>query len=174
MNRLIQLILVALLLGSVTLNAQAQSGKIAVFSPQEAILNSELAKQRLQKLQEEKEFVDNKTEHDKLRKEYSDLVEELKKESAVMSASQQADAQKKITTLRADIEHNVKKLQAAQNDVIQQLGVEVGPRVQKIVGELIESENIGLILRAEAVMHRSASYDITSKVTDKLNAGAGK
>ncbi|MFK7732796.1 MAG: OmpH family outer membrane protein [Pseudomonadales bacterium] len=174
MNRLIQLIMAGLLFGSVALNAQAQTGKIAVFSPQEAILNSELAKQRIQKLQEEKEFLDNKAQHDKLRKEYADLVEELKKESAVMSASQQAEAQKKITTLRADIEHNVKKLQAAQNDVIQQLGVEVGPRVQKIVEELVKAEEIGLILRAEAVMHANASYNITSKVTDKLNAGAGK
>ena len=174
MNRSIRLILLSLLLGGFAITAGAQTGKIAVCSPQEAILNSELAKQRLQKLQEEKEFLDNKAEHDKLRKEYADLVEELKKESAVMSASQQADAQKKITTLRADIEHNLKKLQAAQNDVIQQLGVEVGPRVQKIVEELVTAEEIGLILRAEAVMHANATYNITSKVTDKLNAGAGK
>ena len=91
-----------------------------------------------------------------------------------MTGAQQAEAQKKMTTLRADIEHTTKKLQAAQNDVVQQLGVEVGPRVSKIVEELLKDEGIGLLLRAEAVMHANTAFNITSKVTDKLNAGAGQ
>ncbi len=174
MKPIIRTTITALVLLLVSLNAAAQAGKIAVFSPQEAILNSELAKQRLQQLGEEKEFQENKNEHEKLRKEYKDLVDEVKKESAVMTAEQQADAQRKINSLRADIEHILKKLQAAQNDVINELGVEVGPRVQKILAELVRDDQIGLILRKEAVMHATSSYDITSKVTDKLNAGAGQ
>lgn len=174
MNKLFRTTLMALICGMLAVGAQAQTGKIAVFSLDQAILNSELAKQRLQKLSEESEFKKNKDEVEKLRKEYRDLVEELKKESAVMTAAQQADAQKKINTLRADIEHNLKKIQAAQNDVVQQLGAEVSPRVQKILEELLKEEEIGLILRAEAVIHANTSYNITSKVTDKLNAGAGQ
>lgn len=175
MNKFIRITLLGLMCSVLTPAALAQTGnKIAVFSPQEAILNSELAKQRLQKLSEEKEYTANKTEYDQLRKDYAALVEEVKKESAVMTGAQQAEAQKKMTTLRADIEHTTKKLQAAQNDVVQQLGVEVGPRVSKIVEELLKEEGIGLLLRAEAVMHANAAFNITSKVTDKLNAGAGQ
>ena len=144
MNKFIRITMLGLMCSLLTPAALAQTGnKIAVFSPQEAILNSELAKQRLQKLSEEKEYADNKAEYDKLRKDYAALVEEVKKESAVMTGAQQAEAQKKMTTLRADIEHTTKKLQAAQNDVVQQLGVEVGPRVSKIVEELLKDEGIG-------------------------------
>ena len=175
MNKFIRITLLSLICSFMVLpSAWAQLGKIAVFSPQDAILNSELAKQRLQKLSEEKEYVANKAEYDKLRKDFTTMREEVSKEAAVMTAAQQADAQKKLTSLRADIEHNLKKLQASQNDVVQQLGVEVGPRVSKIVEELLQEEGIGLLLRAEAVMHASTTYNITSKVTDKLNAGAGK
>ena len=154
----------------VAANASAQVGKIAVFSPQDAVLNTELAKKRLQKLSEDKAFVGNKAEAEKLQKQYRKVIEDFKKESAVMSSSQQAEAQKKITGLRADIEHIGKKLQAAQSEVVQKLGGEIGPKMQKIVEDLIKEDNIGLLLRTEAVMHASTNYNITAKVTDRLNA----
>ncbi len=150
--------------------ASAQIGKIAVFSPQDAVLNTELAKQRLQKLSEDKDFVSNKNEAEKLQKEFRKLAENFNKESAVMSNAQKAESQKKMTALRADIEHIAKKLQAAQNEVVQKLGGEIGPKMQKIVEDLIKEDSIGLLLRTEAVMHASANYNITSKVTDRLNS----
>ena len=46
---------------------------------------------------------------------------------------------------------------------------EIGPKLQKLLPEIIKEENIGLLLPAKAVMHADAGYNITAKVADKLN-----
>lgn len=175
MKTLIRTILAGLTLSLLATGAHAQlAGKIAVFSPENAILNTELAKQRLKQLEEDSEFAANQKELETLSADFQKVAEKFRKDSAVMSDDEKGKAQKKLATLRADAEHVSKKLKAAQNETIQRVGAEVGGRLQKILEQLIQDEGIGLLLRSEAVIHASAAYNITSKVTDKLNAGEGK
>lgn len=175
MNKLTKILFIGLMTTFVSIGAQAQqAGKIAVFSAQNAILGSDMAKQKLEKLEQESEFRSIKSAYDKHKREYDSLIKTFTKESAVMSNTQKAESQKKITAVRADLEHNAKKLQLEQNNAVQELGSELGPRVEKILQALIKEEGIGLLLRAEAVMIAGPTYDITSKVTTKLNAGEGK
>lgn len=167
MKRLFKSILVAV---SVTLSMTAMAeGKIAVLNAQQAIINSEVAQNRLQALRAETSYADNRKELEALGKSYQEIVAQLQKDAAVMSPEQQQAEAKKIQEKRADIEHVQRKLQTAEQELLQAVAKELSPKLQAAVQQLIESEGIGLLLNQQAAMHVDSSYNITAKVTDKLN-----
>jgi outer membrane protein len=156
------MIVLALVLTPVLANAQ---GKIAVLDVQEAILNTDVAKKRLDAFRAQPDIAENV----KQLETFQALVEQIKKDSAVMSAEQKQAQSKKIQEKRADIEHVGRKLKASEQEMAQALMQELGPKLQQVVGQLIQTEGIGLLLSKQAVMHVDSSYSISAKVTDKLN-----
>jgi outer membrane protein len=156
----------ALVLSPLLANAQ---GKIAVLDVQEAILNTDVAQQRLEAFRKQPDVAANVKELEGLQKEFQAMVEKIKKDSAVMSPEQQQAQSKKIQEKRSDIEHVGRKLKASEQEMAQGLMQELGPKLQQVVGELIQTEGIGLLLSKQAVMHADAGYSISAKVTDKLN-----
>ncbi len=159
------LVLVATLWGSVAM----AEGRIAVFDLEAAVLNTDVAKQRLNALRNQKEFKSNLSQLETVRKDYEKLVEKLQKDIEILSAEQRQLAKNKIDSKRADGEHLARKIEAAQQQEVQTIMKEIGPKLQKLLPEIIKDENIGLLLPAKAVMHADASYNITAKVADKLN-----
>lgn len=157
-----------MLLVPVLANAQGQ-GKIAVLDVQEAILNTDIAQQRLEAFRKQPDVADNVKQLEAMQKEFQALVEQIKKDSAVMSPEQKQAQSKKIQEKRADIEHVGRKLKASEQEMAQSLMQELGPKLQQVVGELIETEGIGLLLNKQAVMHTDTGFNISAKVTDKLN-----
>lgn len=166
-NKLIKLTVMVIAL-CVPMLAQAE-GKIAVLNAQQAIVNTELAQTRLKTLREDSGYADNRKQLEALGKSYQDTVAQLQKDMAVMSPEQKQTEAKKIQEKRADIEHVQRKLQTAEQELLQAVAQELAPKLKKVVGELIESEGIGLLLTQQAAMHVDSSYSITAKVTDKLN-----
>jgi outer membrane protein len=166
-NNLIKLTLLAFAL-CVSVAASAE-GKIAVLNAQQAIINTEAAQSKLKALRAESGYADNLKQLEALGKSYQDKVAQLQKDAAVMSQDQKQTEAKKIQEKRADIEHVQKKLQAAEQSLLQAVAQELAPKLQKAVAELIESENIGLLLNQQAAMHADSGFSITAKVTDKLN-----
>ncbi|MBD2858262.1 OmpH family outer membrane protein [Spongiibacter sp. KMU-158] len=144
-------------------------GRIAVFNLDAAVLNTDVAKNRLEALKNQKDFKESITEAEKINKDYEKLVEKFQKDMEIMSAEQRQFAKNKIDGKRADLEHLARKIEAAKQQEVQQILQEVGPKLQKLLPEIIKEENIGLLLPAKAVMHADASYDITAKVADRLN-----
>lgn len=167
MKKLVKITLVAVALCA-SLAASAE-GKIAVLNAQQAIINTELAQSRLKALREESSFAANRKELEALSKSYQDTVAQLQKDAAVMSTEQKQTEAKKIQEKRADIEHVQRKLQAAQEQLLQSVAQEMSPKLQKAVTELIEAEGIGLLLNQQAAMHVDSSFNVTAKITDKLN-----
>ena len=148
--------------------AQAQ-GKIAVLDLQQAILNTDQAKQAIEALRKTPEYSQNKSEADDLRKQYDGMVEQFNKNREVMSAEQQQEQAKKIQGLQADFEHVAKKLLQSEQEAVQRVFQELAPQAQQIVADLIKVEGIGLLLDAKAALHADVGYSINAKVTDKLN-----
>jgi len=144
-------------------------GKIAILSVEQAILNTEMAKQRMTELQKTADYADKKAVLDKLQKDGEGLVVELNKSKDVMSAEQRETQLRKINTIKADMEHVAKQLQQVSIELQKSLIREMGPSVNTIVQEIIKVEGIGLLLNAQAAMHADSSFNITAKVTDKLN-----
>ena len=167
MKKIVKISLLAVALIA-SLSAHAE-GKIAVLNAQQAIINTEVAQARLKTLREEASYAANRKQLEELGKSYQDTVAQLQKDAAVMSAEQKQAEAKKIQEKRVDIEFIQKKLQTAEQGLLQSVAQELAPKLQKAVGELIESEGIGLLLNQQAAMHADSSFSITAKVTDKLN-----
>jgi outer membrane protein len=149
-------------------------GKIAVFDLQAAILQTDVAQERLQEVRAQDDYKKNKTELEKIQSEGEALVKSYQKDSAIMSEEQKATAQQKITSMQEDLEHVAGKMQQAEQAAAQALFQEMGPRVQEILREIIEKEGVGLLLQRQAVIHAEPSYSLTAKVTDKLNQLSAK
>ena len=167
MNKLIKLtLLVVALCASMVANAE---GKIAVLNMQQAIMNTELAQGRLKALREESSYAENRKQLEALVKSYQDILAQLQKDAAVMSAEQKQSEAKNIQEKRTDIEFVQRKLQTAEQQLLQAVVQEMMPALEKAVSELIKAEGIGLLLDQQAAMHVDSSFSITAKVTDKLN-----
>ena len=163
-----RLFLVALMICTVA--AQA-AGKVAVVSFEQAILNTDAAKAKIKSLETDKDFKANMDEIKEIQSEGQKLAEKYKKEAAIMSPAQKQELEAKIKGKQADIEHVGRKLQESKQALMQGLMREMGINAQKAIKEIIASEGIGLLLAAnpQVVLHADTSFDITAKLTDKLN-----
>lgn len=144
-------------------------GKVAVISVQEAILNTQYAADEMKKLRATSDYKKNRSSFDKLKKEGTQLIERLKRDADTMSQEEQAKYQRQITTKSEDIDLVRRRLQEAEKELAQNIIRRLGRDAQKIISELIKSEGIGLLLDRQVALHVDSSYNITAKVTDKLN-----
>ncbi|MDZ7782554.1 MAG: OmpH family outer membrane protein [Halioglobus sp.] len=167
MNRLLKFVIVIVAM-AVPVLGWAQ-GKIAVVNLEEAILQTDLAQQRLNEVRGEEDYKADKAEFDKLKDEFDELVKKFQKDAAIMSQEQQVAARNKLASKQADLEHVTGKLQKAETTAVQALLQEMTPSVQAVLQEIIEQDGIGLLLQRQAVIHADPGYSITAKVTDKLN-----
>lgn len=147
-------------------------GKIAVVNLQEAILQSDMAQQRLNEVRNQEDYKADKKEFDQLQEELEGLVRDFQKDAAVMSQEQQLAARKRLASKQSDLEHVAGKLQQAEQAAGQQLLQEMSGMVQEALTELIRTEGIGLLLQRGSVIHADQGYSITAKLTDKLNQAA--
>ncbi|MEZ5539669.1 MAG: OmpH family outer membrane protein [Pseudomonadales bacterium] len=104
---------------------------------------------------------------EKLKKDISNLRTDLEK-----GGSQ--EKQKTIEFKQADFELIVRKLNAERQVAGKRLMDNIGPRLESAVKSIVDSEGIGLLLDRKAVIHANGSFDITAKVTDKLNTSSSK
>jgi outer membrane protein len=143
--------------------------KIAVIDVQRAIMETNVAQKRLKAMNNERDYKDNMRDAEKIKSEGEALVAKLKKDGPVMGASQKADLQKRIQEKQADLEHIGRKVQATQKQVMQELMMELQGQAKEALDKIIKSERIGLLLDSRGALHAEPSYDITAKVTKKLN-----
>lgn len=168
----------AMMITLFAVGAQAQ-GKIAVLDIDRAIINSDLFKARMQAFNEQADTVAARKQVESMQAEGQKLNEQLQNDAAILSDEQKVEMQKKIQTLMADIQHEAKKFQAAQQNVIAEVQREINPRVRQVIDTLVKEEGIGLLMGRpthpqipqlnQVIMYMDSSYDITAKVTDRLN-----
>ena len=147
----------------------AQQDKIAVVNIQQAILLTDVAQQRLQEFETSEDFASDKAQADALRADLAQLVKDFQRDQAAMSEEDQVAAQQKMASKQSDFEYVAKKLQALAQQVQEQVIQELAPQAQEVLKEVIAADQIGLLLQAQSVYHASISFDITAKVTDKMN-----
>lgn len=162
----IALLSTVLLAGSGMAFAQ---GKIAVFNLEAAILNTDAAQKRIKEFEARASYADLRANFDQVRADLQKLDEELKKNEATWSEERKAEQRKQMEYKRADLELVAQKLRSENQSLIQQILQANAERARTVIQELIKAENIGLVLNAEAVTYADSSYDITAKITDRLN-----
>lgn len=149
----------------------ALEGKIAVVNPQRAILTTDVGEKRVKELEKRKDYVALREQLEEWQEEGADIEKKLRKDGATMKESKRRDLQRKVAILRADVEHQARKLQAMQTELLESLNAEMGPRVREILDSLIKSEGIGLLLfeNPEVVRYADSNYDLTARVAERLN-----
>jgi len=144
-------------------------GKIAVVNLEEAILQTDLAQQRLAEFEKNEDFTSDKNEFESLREELDKLVQDFQRDQAAMSEDQMVAARQKVSSKNSDLEYVAKKLQTLQQQNAQRVFHELAPKAREVLRDIITTEQIGLLLQQQGVIHADLGYSITAKVTDKLN-----
>jgi len=148
--------------------ASAQ-GRIAVVNLEEAILQTDFAQQRLAEFEENEDFKADREEFESLRTELEKLAQDFQRDQAAMSEDQKVAARQKVASKNADLEYVGKKLQSMQQQNAQLVFQELAPKAREVLRDIIATEQIGLLLQQQTVIHADLGYSITAKVTDKLN-----
>lgn len=163
-----QKFVVVALLSLASITAWAE-GKVVVFDPMGAVMATDAAKAKFDKLQKSADYAAAKAKVDGLKADIQALQTSFQKDGLTWSAEQRAENDKKMQSLGADYQFQAKKLQTEQQSLAQQIMQEMGPKMEAVVKQLVESENIGLIVDAKAVMMAKPENDLTPKVTQLLN-----
>ena len=158
--------IMVLLIASTLAHAQ---GRTAVVDLEQAILQTDLAQQRIRDFEASEAFAEDRAEFDSLKAEFDTLVQNFQRDQAAMSEDEQVAARQKLASKNADLEYVVKKLQSLQQQNLQNVLQELAPAAQQVLREVIQTDNIALLLPGQSVIHFDPSYNITAKVTDKLN-----
>ena len=85
-----------------------------------------------------------------------------------MSEEDQVAARQKMASKQSDLEYVAKKLQTLQTQNAQRVMQELAPQA-RMLRDIIETDQIGLLLQQQAVIHADLGYNITAKVSDKMN-----
>lgn len=141
--------------------------KIAVIDVQAAILGSEQAKERIAELK--KQYAPDQNELKDLAEEIKKMQTKMEQDAAVMSESEKKKLGKDMEDKAVDYQFKVKKLQKAQNDSQQELLAELSPKLQEAIQAIIAEGEYSIILERRAAIYVSPDYDISKKVTEKLN-----
>ncbi len=147
----------------------AQEKKVVVLDVQRAILGTEVATERLKALTEEEEYQEQRSSLQQSLEELRELQRMLEEEAAIMGTQRLAAAQKKMQGLREDIEYRRKKIYDQQTELYEILLKEFRPKVEDIITQMVDEDNLGVIFNQQVVYYADGEFDITDKVTEKLN-----
>lgn len=164
--RRVPLILAMAVAGLLSTTAWAEV-KIAIVDVQKAILSSEQARGYMEQIQ--KEFKDDEDEIRNLQTDAAALLERLQKDGEVMSDIEKRKLQRQIEDKNDYFVFLRKKLQKQIDDRQQELFAGIDQKVQKAIEELVLSDDFDIIIPRHAALYVADLYDITRKVTEKLN-----
>ncbi len=165
MMKKISIALVALVFSAVA----AAEGKVVVFNMQAAIIQTDAAKKSLLALDADAEFSQMKAKFEGLRSDLMSLDKNAKTNGMTWSNEQKVDHRKKVEYKSADLKLAAEKLKAERNAVVKKIMQELGPKAKAALNEVVTAEGLGLVLDSSVAYWANASYDITAKVTAKLN-----
>lgn len=157
------------LLSSLAGPTLAANKKIAILDVQRAIMETDAIEKTMKTLKNDPSYRSNMREAEKIKKEGQTLVEKLRKDGPVMGNEQKLALQKRIQEKQADLEHIARKVQAREQEMLKPIVDRKQVLLQAAVKSIISKDGIGLLLDSRSAIHADVSYDITAKVTKKLN-----
>jgi outer membrane protein len=148
-------------------SAFAQQPVVGVVNLEQALFNSQAAQELQAAIQEE--FRDDQTRADQLNSELTELAERAQRDESIMSDAEKrrvtSEAQEKQVQLQMIAERVQAALQERNQTFIESMRENLGNAIQAVVQE----GGYNIVLNAESVAFFDNTYDITAKVTAKLN-----
>ena len=99
--------------------------RIAVINLERAIYATAEAERRIAKLKSDEDYREQRETVEALQKAGQRLVTQLRKDESVLSEARQRELQRRITTAREDVEYALKKLQAMEQAVVEEVREEL-------------------------------------------------
>lgn len=156
----------ALLSMSLSMSAFAEL-KVAVVDVSRAVLNSEAGQKGLAEIQEE--FKGEEEALQNVQKEATALLEKLKKDTEFMSDQEFNLLLQQIQAKNGEFVSRGQNLQRAVEDRRQRLIQGLNPLVRDAIEKLVLAEDYDLIIPRAIAVHYGELYDITLKLTEKMN-----
>ena len=167
--KLISRLFLLIIICCTVIPAWADSPKIAIIDVQRALLNTDTARLRLKEMETNKNYVEARNDMREIEESLRSMQQEIGKEGTTWSAEKKQEQLTKLQYKQADWEKKKKKVVAEQQAVQKRLAEEMNAQVEEALVKIIEEENIGLLLDSRAVIHATVDFDISDKVTQKLN-----
>ena len=142
--------------------------KIGISDAQRAILQSERGKQGMDQINAA--FVEQEEQLKEMQKEITTLLEKLKKDTELMSDQEFQNLLQEISVKRAQMGQLVEQVQQVKAQQIERLIQSLTPRYREALDALVLSDKYDLILPQQSVHYRHEPYDVTAKITEKMNA----
>lgn len=161
-------VIAVLVLSMVSAFAWAE-GKVVALDPKAAVLGTAVAKAKFEKLQKNPDYAATKAKLDGLKADIQALQATFQKDGMTWSEEKRAESEKKMQSMGADYQFQGKKLQAEQQAVMQEVMQEMAPKMDAVIKQLVEADNISLIVDANAIIAIKPDSNITAKVTELLN-----
>jgi len=158
--------IIALGLSVVATGAMAET-KIAVVDMERALFQSEGAKASFKQVEDQ--FGDDLEKLKALEQDMLDVQQKMQKDGAIMSDDEQRKLRNTVKEKQSEYQFFAGKLQKAEQEWRQQFFRASLPRMQTIMKELIEKEEVDLVLNGQAVIHVTPDLDLTKKLLNELN-----
>ena len=172
MKNIFKINLLAVLL--LSLPSLAAEG-IAVIDMRTAVLSTQAANEAFKDLEEDADYSSNLEKAQSLQAERQAIAEKLQKELETLSQEDIAKMQKDIQEKGKDIEFLAGKIQQAQEETAQNIFVDYGASMQKIIGELIQAKQIKVLFQKnESILFSDPALDLTDDVTSMLDVAASE
>ena len=147
--------------------AMAQQPVVGVVNLEQALFNSQAAQELQAVIQEE--FKDDQDRAELLNTELTALVEKAQRDESIMSDAEKrkvsSDAQEKQVQLQMISERVQAALQERNQGFIDSMRENLSTAIQSVV----EEGGYTIVLNADSVAFFDNAFDITGKVTAKLN-----
>ena len=140
---------------------------IVVLDSVRAILESDEAKTLADAANKEMEA--EQQELRDLAQSMQDLNGKLQTDGEVMSNTEKRKVQKDIEDMQIDLQFRSQKLQKEVQDRRQEILQALAPKLDKVLKDIIQVDQIDLILAPQALQYANTKHDITRRVTEKLN-----
>ena len=150
-------------------NTAMALGKIAVLNTQEAILSSGYAQKIFTEFKEHNDYKNKTNKIRALHVEIKAVNDRLIQEHVTMGSEDKQALLDAINRKSFDVKSLTSNLRADEQQIIESVVKSMAPHLQKVVEDIIKIEGIGLLLNESSVMHADVGYNITQKVTEKLN-----
>jgi len=173
-SRLTSLALTGLLLLSPLLAWAQSDSKIAVLDLQQAVLQTDMAQQRLSAMEQNEDYTALVARIESLTSDLQNFQQDAEKNAMTWSEEKRAEKQEEAQTLRQNYQGAMQTLQRERQRVVQSIIQSMGETTESVIGQIIEAEKITLLLDSQNVFHAAQAHDITDKVTELLNQASSQ
>lgn len=148
--------------------AQAAELKIAAVDPILAISGTNDYKKAVAEL--DKDTAGDKSKLMKLQGELNVCKQKLGSESSALSATEQASMKTNCEAKYRDYSSLAQNYNKVAQEREQAILKDIGPKFQKAVEAVAKEAGYDLVLQREAALFLKPEFDISAKVTEKINA----